>query len=150
MAALANSYTGAYDTKTGLTRTNPFAEGSNLMKLYGVLRQVGYFGTSLSVSLVASTGVLTIDLTAGDNPAPLYVKYVVRDQSGNRVLASLDTTNATTSGTPLAINASALKDADTWTLQVFAEQKAADGGDKVDYEVKLPSAQANYTVLYAF
>lgn len=127
-----NTYIG----KNNLAETNPYANEPNAVQLYGV--DTLHDRHSVAFTWAISTGGDQISFTpsTGATTATDYVKFYVKDKSGNEAYSTGFQSSAATNA--LNVNTSGLNPNDDWT--VLFQTSNNSGATKVKFEFTIGTA----------
>lgn len=127
-----NTYIG----KNNLAETNPYANEPNAVQLYGV--DTLHDRHSIAFTWAISTGGDQIRFTpsTGATTATDYIKFYVKDKSGNEAYSTGFQSSAAT--TALNVNTSGLNPNDNWT--VLFQTSNNSGATKVKFEFTIGTA----------
>jgi len=127
-----NTYIG----KNNLSETNPYANEPNAVQLYGV--DTLHDRHSVAFTWAVSTGGDQIRFTpsTGATTATDYVKFYVKDKSGNEAYSTGFQSSAATAA--LNVNTSGLNPNDDWT--VLFQTSNNSGATKVHFEFTIGTA----------
>ena len=127
-----NTYIG----KNNLSETNPYANEPNAVQLYGI--DTMHDRHSVAFTWAVSTGGDQIRFTpsTGATTATDYVKFYVKDKSGNEAYRTGFQSSAATAA--LDVNTSGLNPNDDWT--VLFQTSNNSGATKVKFEFTIGTA----------
>jgi hypothetical protein len=127
-----NTYVGKYS----LTETNPYANEANAVQLYGI--DTLHDRHSVAFTWAISTGGDQIRFTpsTGATTATDYLKFYVKDKSGNEAYSTGFQSSAATAA--LNVNTSGLNPNDDWT--VLFQTSNGGGATKVKFQFEIGTA----------
>jgi hypothetical protein len=130
-----NSYASSanYIGVNSVKRSNPGANASNAVKLYGVERLRDAHDVSYTWAITSGGDQIEFTPATGATTATDYIKFRVIDQSGNEAYSSGFQSSAAT--TALAVDTSSLDPDDMWTVYYTTSNNS--GASRVEYVQKI-------------
>lgn len=125
-----------YVGRNSLTETNPYAEEANALQLYGVDTLHDRHSVSFTWRVTTAGDQVAFTPATGASTATDYVKFQVKDKSGNEAYSTGFTSTAATSA--LNVNTSGLNPNDDWT--VLFQTSNTSGATKVKFSFDIASA----------
>ncbi len=127
-----NTYIG----QNSVARTNPYAEESNALQLYGIDTMHARHSVAFTWAATSAGDQIAFTPSTGASSATDYLKFRVVDQSGNEAYSTTFQSSAATAA--INVNTSGLNPADDWT--VLFQTSNNDGATKVKFSFGIPSA----------
>lgn len=126
-----NSYTssGNYIDTNSVTRSNPGANDSNAVKLYGAERIRGSHNISYTWAITSGGDQVAFTPATGATTATDFIKFRVIDKSGNEAYSTGFQSSAATAA--LNVDTSGLDPDDLWT--VYYNTANNSGATRVEY-----------------
>jgi hypothetical protein len=127
-----NTYTGV----NSVARTNPYADESNALQLYGIDTLHDRHSVAFTWAITTAGDQVRFTPSTGATTATDYLKFRIQDQSGNEAYSTGFQSSAAT--TALDVNTSGLNPADDWA--VLFQTSNTDGATRVRFQFTLASA----------
>ena len=139
-----NTYIG----KNSLAETNPYAHEPNAVQLYGIDTLHDRHSVAFTWAITTGGDQIRFTPSTGATTATDYIKFYVKDKSGNEAYSTGFQSSAATN--PLNVNTSGLNPDDNWT--VLFQTSNNSGATKVKFEFSIGTAaiygNATNTVSY--
>lgn len=126
-----------YPGVNSLTQTNPYADEGNAVNLYGVDTYQARHSVAFSWRVTGGGATVIFTPSTGATSATDYIKFTLRDMSGNEAYATGFVAASATKA--LTVTTSSLEPTDDWT--VLYSTSNTDGATKVAFEFEIGTAQ---------